>query len=176
MVDLLAILPTYLSLLLPASRSYLLVIRILRVLRIFRVLKLVQYLDEAQVLMRALRSGGRKIVVFFLTVMALVVVFGSLMYLIEGEENGFDSIPRSIYWAIVTMTTERRSLLGLPQCAPWVTTPTRNTARFAGRGSEPRLPVGTRPSTRASKETTSLTGCRSTASTPKNHPSSTRLK
>jgi voltage-gated potassium channel len=103
-VDLLAILPTYLSILLPASR-YLLVIRILRVLRIFRVLKLVQYLDEAQVLMRALRSGGRKIVVFFLTVMALVVVFGSLMYVVEGAANGFTSIPRSIYWAVVTMTT-----------------------------------------------------------------------
>jgi len=103
-VDLLAILPTYLSLLLPASR-YLLVIRILRVLRIFRVLKLVQYVDEAQVLLRALRAGGRKIAVFFLTVVSLVVVFGSVMYVVEGAENGFTSIPRSIYWAIVTMTT-----------------------------------------------------------------------
>jgi voltage-gated potassium channel len=81
------------------------VIRILRVLRIFRVLKLVQYLDEAQVLLRALRSGGRKILVFFLTVLALVVVFGSIMYVVEGATNGFTSIPRSIYWAIVTMTT-----------------------------------------------------------------------
>ena len=103
-VDVLAILPTYLSLLLPGSR-YLLVIRILRVLRIFRVLKLVQYLDEAQVMIRALRAAGRKIAVFFATVMTLVVIFGSVMYLIEGEAHGFTSIPRSIYWAIVTMTT-----------------------------------------------------------------------
>ena len=103
-VDLLAIVPTYLSLVLPGSR-YLLVIRILRVLRIFRVLKLVQYLDEAQTMIRALRAGGRKIVVFFATVMALVVVFGSVMYVVEGEAHGFTSIPRSIYWAIVTMTT-----------------------------------------------------------------------
>ena len=103
-VDLLAILPTYLSLVLPGSR-YLLVIRILRVLRIFRVLKLVQYLNEAQTMIRALRAGGRKIVVFFATVMSLVVVFGSVMYIIEGEAHGFTSIPRSIYWAIVTMTT-----------------------------------------------------------------------
>ena len=104
MVDLLAIVPTYLSLVLPGSR-YLLVIRILRVLRIFRVLKLVQYLEEAQTMLRALRAGGRKIVVFFATVIALVVVFGSVMYVVEGESHGFTSIPRSIYWAIVTMTT-----------------------------------------------------------------------
>ena len=103
-VDVLAILPTYLSLFLPGSR-YLLVIRILRVLRIFRVLKLVQYLDEAQVMIRALRAAGRKIAVFFATVMSLVVIFGSVMYIIEGEAHGFTSIPRSIYWAIVTMTT-----------------------------------------------------------------------
>lgn len=103
-VDVLAILPTYLSLFLPGSR-YLLVIRILRVLRIFRVLKLVQYLEEAQLMIRALRAAGRKIAVFFATVMSLVVVFGSVMYIIEGEAHGFTSIPRSIYWAIVTMTT-----------------------------------------------------------------------
>ena len=104
MVDLLAILPTFLSLILPGSR-YLLVIRILRVLRIFRVLKLVQFLDEAQAMMQALRASGRKLAVFFATVMTLVVVFGSVMYILEGEANGFTSIPRSIYWAIVTMTT-----------------------------------------------------------------------
>jgi voltage-gated potassium channel len=103
-VDLLAILPTYLSLLFPGSH-YLLVIRILRVLRIFRVLKLVQYLDEANVMMRALKASRRKVAVFFFTVMTLVVVFGSVMYLIEGEANGFTSIPRSVYWAVVTMTT-----------------------------------------------------------------------
>ncbi len=103
-IDLLAILPTYLSLLLPGSQ-YLLVIRILRVLRIFRVLKLAQYLHEANLLIRALRASGRKVAVFFSVVVTLVVVFGSVMYLIEGEEHGFTSIPRSIYWAIVTLTT-----------------------------------------------------------------------
>ncbi|MBD3220608.1 ion transporter [bacterium] len=103
-VDLLAILPTYLSLLFPGTH-YLLVIRILRVLRIFRVLKLVQFLDEANIMASALRNSARKIAVFIFTVLALQVVFGSVMYLIEGEPHGFDSIPRSIYWAIVTMTT-----------------------------------------------------------------------
>lgn len=103
-VDLLAILPTYLSLLLPGSQ-YLLVIRILRVLRIFRVLKLARFIHEANTMVRALRASSRKIIVFFCTILALVVVFGSVMYLVEGEVNGFTSIPRSIYWAIVTMTT-----------------------------------------------------------------------
>ena len=105
-VDLLAILPTYLSLLFPGSQ-YLLVIRILRVLRIFRVLKLVQFIDEANVMNRALRASGRKILVFIFTVLTLVVVFGSVMYLIEGgqPDTQFTSIPRSVYWAIVTMTT-----------------------------------------------------------------------
>lgn len=103
-VDLLAIIPTYLSLILPGTQ-YLLVIRILRVLRIFRVLKLVQYLGEARVLTQALRASGRKIIVFLFAVVTIAVIFGSLMYLIEGVENGFTSIPRSIYWAIVTLTT-----------------------------------------------------------------------
>ena len=103
-VDLLAIAPTYLSLILPGSQ-YLLVIRSLRLLRIFRVLKLVQYLGEIQVLAAALRASARKIFVFVLTVLILVVILGSLMYLIEGSENGFTSIPLSIYWAIVTLTT-----------------------------------------------------------------------
>ena len=103
-VDLLAIIPTYLSLVLPGSQ-YLLVIRILRILRIFRILKLVAYLGEARLLMQALRASGRKITVFLLTVLPLVVIFGSLMYVIESAENGFTSIPRSIYWAIVTLTT-----------------------------------------------------------------------
>ncbi len=103
-VDLLAVLPTYLSLVLPGMQ-YLLVIRILRILRIFRVFKLAQYVGEASILIRALRSSGRKIAVFLFTVLTLVVVFGSLLYVIEGEANGFTSIPRSIYWAIVTLTT-----------------------------------------------------------------------
>jgi len=103
-VDFLAIIPTYLSILFPGSQ-YFLVVRLLRVLRIFRVLKLVQYLGEAQKLMRALRASGRKIIVFISAVFILAILFGSLMYAIEGGNNGFSSIPRSIYWAIVTLTT-----------------------------------------------------------------------
>lgn len=103
-VDLLAILPTYLSLLFPGGQ-YLLVIRILRILRVFRVFKLVQYMSEARMLVYALRSSARKIGVFLFTVLILVVIFGSLMYLIEGELRGFTSIPKSIYWTIVTLTT-----------------------------------------------------------------------
>jgi voltage-gated potassium channel len=103
-IDLLAILPSYLSLLLPGAEIFL-VIRILRVLRIFRVLKLVQYIGEANLLVKALQSSRQKITVFMFAVSSLVIIFGSLIYVIEGEQNGFTSIPRSIYWAIVTMTT-----------------------------------------------------------------------
>ena len=103
-VDLLAILPTYMSLLFFSSR-YLLAIRILRVLRIFRVLKLGHHTKEAAVLRKALYTSRRKILVFLLVVLTLVVITGSLIYVIEGEENGFTSIPRSVYWAIVTLTT-----------------------------------------------------------------------
>ncbi len=103
-VDLLAVVPTYISLVLPGSH-YLLVIRVLRILRIFRILKLVQYLSEARLLTQALRASSRKITVFLFAVLTMVIIFGSLMYVIEGEVNGFTSIPRSIYWAIVTMTT-----------------------------------------------------------------------
>ncbi len=103
-IDLLAILPTYFSLLFPGS-EYLLVIRVLRVLRVFRVLKLVKYLKEADRLMLALRASRRKIFVFLYAVLSMVIILGSLMYVIEPAENGFTSIPRSIYWAIVTLTT-----------------------------------------------------------------------
>jgi voltage-gated potassium channel len=103
-VDLLAIVPTYLSLLLPGTH-YLVVIRVLRVLRIFRVLKLIQYIGESRLLMQALYSSRRKIAVFLLAVFTMVVILGSMMYVIENEEHGFTSIPRSIYWAIVTLTT-----------------------------------------------------------------------
>ncbi|MDK2833869.1 MAG: voltage-gated potassium channel [Methanolobus sp.] len=103
-VDLVAVIPTYMSLIIPGSQ-FLLVIRILRVLRIFRVLKLVQYMSEADLLMRAMRASRRKITVFLFTVLALVTITGSLIYIIEGESSGFTSIPMSIYWAIVTMTT-----------------------------------------------------------------------
>ena len=103
-VDLLAILPAYIGLFIPGAR-YLQVIRILRVLRVFRVLKLVQYLREAQLLVSALRASWRKITVFLFTILILVIIFGCIVYIIEGEANGFTSIPRSIYWAIVTLTT-----------------------------------------------------------------------
>ena len=103
-IDLLATIPTYLSLFLPQAQI-LLVIRILRALRIFRVLKLAHYLGEAQFLLHALRSSRRKIIVFLFTVLNIVVIVGALMYLIEGDQHGFSSIPYSIYWAIVTLTT-----------------------------------------------------------------------
>ena len=103
-VDLLAILPTYLSILIPGAQ-YLLVIRILRVLRIFRILKLVQYLGEARMLTQALRASRRKITVFLIVVLTLVTIFGSLIYLVEDPKDGFTSIPKSIYWSIVTLTT-----------------------------------------------------------------------
>lgn len=103
-VDLFSILPTYLSLFLPGTQS-LLVIRALRLLRVFRVLKLSRYLGEANVLVSALRSSGYKITVFLGTVLVLVTIIATLMYLIEGPTRGFTSIPRSFYWAIVTMTT-----------------------------------------------------------------------
>ncbi len=103
-VDLLAILPTYLSLLFPGAHS-LLVIRALRLLRIFRVFKLARYLIEANVLGTALRASIPKVIVFLGTILVLVVIVGAAMYLIEGPESGFTSIPRAMYWAIVTMTT-----------------------------------------------------------------------
>ncbi len=103
-VDLLAILPTYVSLIFPGSH-YLLVIRLLRILRVFRVLKLVQYIGESRLLMRALVASRRKITIFIFAVLTLVTILGSIMYLIEGRDNGFTSIPRSIYWAVVTLTT-----------------------------------------------------------------------
>jgi voltage-gated potassium channel len=103
-VDLLSILPGYASLFFPDA-SLLLVIRLFRVLRIFRVLKLFQYMSETNVLMRSLVMARRKILVFIFSVSVLVVIFGSLMYIIEGPAYGFTSIPKSVYWAIVTITT-----------------------------------------------------------------------
>lgn len=103
-VDLLAILPTYISLLYPGGQ-FLIVIRLLRILRVFRILKLVQYVGESRLILQALSASRRKITVFLFTVLTIVTVLGSLMYLLEGEGNGFTSIPTSIYWAIVTLTT-----------------------------------------------------------------------
>ena len=104
MVDLLAILPTFISVIFPPGR-FLLTIRVLRVLRVFRVLKLVRFLGAEDVLFTALRAGRRKITVFMLAVSTIVVIAGSLMYVIEGADAGFTSIPRGVYWAIVTVTT-----------------------------------------------------------------------
>jgi voltage-gated potassium channel len=103
-VDLLAILPSYLSLVIPGAQS-LLVIRGLRLLRVFRVLKLTHFVGEARMLRAALHASVRKIIVFLAVVLTSVVIVGSAMYLIEGEESGFRNIPESVYWCIVTMTT-----------------------------------------------------------------------
>ncbi len=105
-VDLLSILPTYLSLLFGGSQA-LIVIRALRLLRVFRVFKLARYVGEASILTEALRASRAKITVFILTVLSIVLIVGSLMYLIEGidPDSKFTSIPTSIYWTIVTMTT-----------------------------------------------------------------------
>lgn len=103
-VDLLAILPGYASLLFPGLH-FLSTVRILRLLRIFRILKLVQFMGEGNNLWLALKRSRHKVIVFLTTVLTAVVVVGSLMYLIEGATSGFTSIPTSIYWAIVTMTT-----------------------------------------------------------------------
>jgi len=104
LVDLVSIIPTYISLLIPGAK-YMLVIRVLRVLRLFRILKLAEYMGEANILMSALTNSRRKIMVFLYTVLTLVVIFGALMYVVEGGEHGFSSIPKSVYWAIVTLTT-----------------------------------------------------------------------
>jgi len=103
-IDLLAVIPTYLSVLLPGGQV-LTVVRILRVLRVFRILKLAQYTGEARVLGQALRAARYKITVFVFTVVTIVVIVGSLMYLVEGPEHGFTSIPTGVYWAVVTLTT-----------------------------------------------------------------------
>lgn len=106
-VDLFSIIPTYLGALFPSAR-YLLVIRILRVLRVFRIFKLAQFIVEGNMLMEALKSSGRKILVFLAGVLALVTIMGSLMYVVEGLEGAnekFADIPTSIYWSIVTITT-----------------------------------------------------------------------
>ncbi|NOH98393.1 ion transporter [Vibrio sp. 99-70-13A1] len=103
-IDLLAILPTYLALFFPTA-AYISVIRMLRVMRIFRILKLVRYLQDSNILLRSLLMAKRKILIFFSTVGILVIILGSIIYVIEGPKHGFTSIPQSIYWAIVTITT-----------------------------------------------------------------------
>lgn len=103
-IDLLSILPTFLELFLAGTGS-LMVIRVFRLLRVFRVLKLVQFLNEAKMLLDALKASKNKITVFIFFVLTATVLLGTVMYIIEGGENGFTSIPRSMYWAIVTLTT-----------------------------------------------------------------------
>ena len=105
LIDLFAVIPTYLSVLLPGG-EVLAVVRILRVLRVFRILKLVQYIGEAEVLVATLKASRFKIVVFLITVMSIVVVIGSIIYLIEGPENGFTSIPRGLYWSCLLYTSD----------------------------------------------------------------------
>lgn len=103
-VDVLSILPTFVSLLIVGSH-YLIVIRTLRLLRIFRIFKLVRFIGEAAVLKAALIASAHKIAVFFITIMTIVIITGTVIYLIEGPQHGFDSIPKSVYWSIVTLTT-----------------------------------------------------------------------
>ena len=104
-VDLLSVLPTYLSLWFPGAQFFL-AVRILRVLRVFRVLRMVRYVGEAELIAQALAASRRKIIVFVASVLALMVIFGALMYVVEGGTNpAFASIPHSIYWAVTTMTT-----------------------------------------------------------------------
>lgn len=103
-VDLLSVLPTYIGLI-SADAHYLMIVRILRLMRIFRILKLARFLHEAETLKRALQLSLPKITVFAAAIVAIVVIVGALMYVVEGEEHGFSNIPISIYWAIVTLTT-----------------------------------------------------------------------
>ncbi|EJO94102.1 ion transporter [Ectopseudomonas hydrolytica] len=104
LVDLLAVLPAILALMF-ADAQYLMIVRAIRLIRVFRVLKLRQYLSQANFLLVALRGSKQKIIVFLVSVSTLVTVYGALMYVIEGPANGFTSIPISIYWAVVTLTT-----------------------------------------------------------------------
>lgn len=103
-IDLLSILPSYLAFFLPEF-YFLVDIRLLRMLRVFRVLKIPRYFDESQVLWQALRNSRHKIMVFLATMAILAIILGTIMYVVEGPKNGFTSIPVSMYWAIVTMTT-----------------------------------------------------------------------
>lgn len=103
-VDFLSILPSYLGLFLPGGQA-LMVVRVLRLLRVFRVLKMVRHIQGSTLLMRALFQSRAKITVFFVTLLIITLIAGTLMYLVEGEDNGFSSIPVSVYWAVVTVTT-----------------------------------------------------------------------
>jgi voltage-gated potassium channel len=103
-IDLLSVIPTYLSLFFIGAQG-LIVIRAIRLLRVFRILKLTRYTNEGAIIMQALRASRVKISVFLFAILMIIIIIGTLMYLVEGEEGGFTSIPASIYWAIVTLTT-----------------------------------------------------------------------
>jgi voltage-gated potassium channel len=103
-IDLFAFLPSYIDLFIPTA-GYLMTIRVLRLLRIFRILKLAEFTQASETLMTALYASRRKIAVFLSFIVAVVLIMGTVMYLVEGEKNGFNSIPRGVYWAIVTLTT-----------------------------------------------------------------------
>lgn len=103
-IDFLSILPAYLSLIFTGMHT-LVILRSFRLLRVFRIFKLARFMGEASQLTKALRASRPKIIVFLVTVGIIVVIMGTIMYLVEGSENGFTSIPKSIYWAIVTLTT-----------------------------------------------------------------------
>ncbi len=103
-IDFVAILPSYISLFF-FGYQYLLIVRIVRMLRVFRVLRMVRFSSEAQTLLTALRASMYKIGIFFFAVICIVVILGTLMYVVEGPENGFISIFQGIYWAIITITT-----------------------------------------------------------------------
>jgi voltage-gated potassium channel len=103
-IDLMAILPTLISLFFPAGQ-FLMIVRILRLFRLFRVFKMSRYIKESTVLLKALKVSFPKIIIFIFTMFFIAMLVGSLMYIIEGPENGYTSIPQSMYWAIVTVTT-----------------------------------------------------------------------
>ncbi|RKZ34015.1 ion transporter [bacterium] len=103
-VDFFGFIPTYISIFVPGTH-FLIVIRIIRLVRIFRIFKLTRYLREGQIMLKAIRASKPKIIVFLVSVLTAVITIGSMMYLIEGAEHGFSNIPKSIYWAVVTMTT-----------------------------------------------------------------------
>ena len=103
-VDILSVCPSYIALFLPGTH-YFTVVRVLRVLRVFRILKFVQYIEESKGLIRRIKQSFRKIVLFISAVLTISIILGSIMYVVEGEASGFTSIPKSVYWAIVTLTT-----------------------------------------------------------------------
>jgi len=104
LVDLASVLPNYISLFITGSHM-ILPIRLLRLLRVFRILKLGRYFQEAEEMLKALSRSSYKIIVFLLSMIFLVIILGSLMYVVEEGKGGFDSIPKSIYWAVITITT-----------------------------------------------------------------------